>query len=129
MARRKAPQLTERELEVMHVFWEAPGPEQTIAEVRETLAARGQDLAHTTVATFITILVRKKFLEQTNDERPLRFRPIRSADDVSQNVLQDVLKRVFRGSRPALLKCLLGQERISPKERAEIDRLLREQKK
>lgn len=128
MARLKSPQLTERELAVMQVFWDTPGREHTIAEVRDTLAERKCALAYTTVATFVGILVRKKCLSQTNDERPFRYRPLRSAEDISQGLLKDLLQRVFRGSRPALLKCLLGQEHLTARERAEIHHLLQDDK-
>ena len=63
MARPKAPELTERELEIMHVFWKRG--ESTAAEIRETLAKSGRDLAYTTVATLIRILTDKEFVEQT----------------------------------------------------------------
>ncbi len=43
MARPKAKELTERELEVMHMFWEHG--EQTIAQVRDKLAVQDRDLA------------------------------------------------------------------------------------
>ena len=72
MARPKASELTERELEVMHVFWNRG--EQTVAAARDELAAGGRDLAYTTVATLVRILVDKGFLQQTNEERPFRFR-------------------------------------------------------
>ena len=41
MARPPAKDLTERELEVMHVFWQSG--EQTAAEARDRLAAAGLD--------------------------------------------------------------------------------------
>ena len=49
MARPPAKELTERELEVMHVFWNRG--ESTVAEVRDVLAESGLDRAYTTVAT------------------------------------------------------------------------------
>ena len=73
MARPRASELTERELEVMHVFWN--GGEQTVAGARTALAEAGRDLAYTTVATLVRILTEKGFLEQTHGERPFRFRP------------------------------------------------------
>ena len=51
MARPKATELTERELEIMHVFWKQGAP--TAGEVREALANAGRDLAYTTVATLV----------------------------------------------------------------------------
>ncbi len=75
MGRPPAKELTERELEVMHVFWSVG--QATAAEIRDQLATSGRDLAYTTVATLIRILSDKSFLEQTNFERPFQFRPAR----------------------------------------------------
>ena len=59
MARPPARELTERELDVMHVFWS--GGDLTAAEARDELAEGGRDLAYTTVATQVRILVDKGF--------------------------------------------------------------------
>ena len=59
MARPKAKELTERELEIMHVFWDRG--DSTAAEVREHLAGDGRNLAYTTVATLVRILDEKGF--------------------------------------------------------------------
>ena len=105
MARPAARDLTERELEVMHVFW-ADG-EMTAQDARDRLAATGTDRAYTTVATLVRILHEKGFLAATNDERPFRYAPARSYEDVSGRLLGHVLDRVFRGSREQLLVRLL----------------------
>ena len=48
MVRPKAKQLTERELEIMHVFWPSGAKQQaakfTAAEVRQRLADEGREL-------------------------------------------------------------------------------------
>jgi predicted transcriptional regulator len=127
MARPKASELTERELEVMHVFWSEG--EQTVAVVRDQLAAAGRDLAYTTVATLVRILVDKQFLRQTNDERPFRYQAIRSFEDVSGNLLTDLVRRVFGGSREQLLVRLMEQRHLTPRERAVLEGIRREKKK
>ncbi len=76
MARPKASELTERELEIMHAFWEAG--ESTIADVQQRLEADGRELAYTTVATLVRILVDKNFLRQTSERRPHTFAAVRS---------------------------------------------------
>jgi predicted transcriptional regulator len=124
MARPAAKELTERELEVMHVIWEHG--EKTAAEVREFLAAHGRDLAYTTVATLIKILVEKDFLKQTNDERPFIYKPIRSFDDVSRRLVGDLVQRVFQGSREELLMRLLDGKKLTAKERDLLKQVLRE---
>ena len=122
MARPPAKELTERELEVMHVFWTTG--QSTAAEIRDQLAAAGRELAYTTVATLIRILSDKGFLEQTNAERPFQYRPVRSFEDVSRNMLGDLVDRVFRGSREQLLVRLLEERKLTAKERTTLEALV-----
>jgi len=119
MARPPAKELTERELEVMHVFWNVG--QATPAEIRDQLAAAGRELAYTTVATLIRILSDKGFLEQTNAERPFQYRPVRSFEEVSRNMVGDLVERVFRGSREQLLVRLLEERKLTAKERAMLE--------
>jgi BlaI family penicillinase repressor len=126
MVRPQQTELTERELEVMHVFWQ--GDAMTAAKAREVLASRGIDRAYVTIANLVRILVDKGFLEATNDERPFLYRPRRSFDDVARRFVTDLVKRVFRGSREQLLMKLLdGRGKLSVKERALLKQILKEQ--
>ncbi len=124
MVRPTARDLTERELEIMHVFWERS--EATIAEVRDAMAASGLDRAHTTIATLVRILGEKGFLEPVDDRRPARYRPSRTFEEVSRRLLGDVLDRVFKGSSEQLLVRLVEQRRLSAKERARLRQILGE---
>ena len=125
MARPPAKALTERELEVMHVFWTRDG-EMTVIDARDRLAETGLDRAYTTVATLVRILSEKGYLSQTNDERPFRYKPARSYEEVSGRMLGDVLDRVFRGSREHLLVRLIERGRFSAEERALLRDILEE---
>jgi predicted transcriptional regulator len=126
MARPKAAELTERELELMHVFWEH-GP-QTAADAREQLAAGGRDLAYTTVATLVKILIDKGFLEQQGEKRPFVYHPLRTFDDVSKRLVGDLVNRVFQGSREELLVRLLDGRKLTKKEREVLEQILAEGK-
>ena len=126
MGRPKAKELTERELEIMHHFWEEG--EMTAADVRDRLAEQGNDLAYTTVATLVRILLEKDFLTQVNDQRPFSYKPAKTFEDVSGRILGDLIQKVFQGSREQLLVRLLGQKKLTAKERAAIDRLLKDKK-
>lgn len=127
MVRPAAKELTQRELEVMHVFWSGEvADHSTVADIRDQLAAGGRDLAYTTVATLVRILTEKGFLEQTNTERPFLYRPVRSFEEVSRSMLGDLVDRVFHGSREQLLVRLLEQRRLTAKERAALEAILRE---
>lgn len=126
MARPKAKELTERELELMHIFWSRA--EATAAEIREELARSGRDLAYTTVATLIRILCEKDFLEQLPGERPYQYRALRSFDEVSRSLVGDLIQRVFGGSREQLLMRLVDERKLTRQERAALERILREEK-
>lgn len=114
MARPKASQLTERELELMRLFWEFG--ELTTAEVQEKLTANGRKLAYTTVATLVKILLEKGFLKQTNDVRPFTYLPKRSFEEVSGSMVGDLVKKLFGGSREQLLIRLLDKKKLNKKE-------------
>lgn len=131
MARPKARELTERELEVMHAFWRRSlkPPHATAADVRDELAAAGRDLAYTTVATLVRILCDKGFLEQTNAERPFTYQPIRSFDEVSKSLVGDLVERLFGGQREELLVRLFEERKLTAKERAVLEDFLRQPKK
>ena len=126
MARPPAKELTERELEVMHVFWEKG--ELTANEIRDSLAEQNRDLAYTTVATLIRILFEKGFLVQTNELRPFRFKPARPFEDVSKSMIGDMVDRLFGGSREQLLLRMFDGGKMTRKERQALENLLREDK-
>lgn len=124
MARPPARDLTERELEVMHVFWAAG--ELTAADARDRLAESGRELSYPTVANLVRTLHEKGFLEPTNAERPFRYTPGRSYEDVSGRLLTDLVRRVFRGSREQLFVRLLDGRRLTDRERTVLKSLLQE---
>lgn len=126
MARPKAKELTERELEVMHVFWKLD--EATISDVRSRLESDGRKLAYTTVATLVKILVDKKFLVQTTQQRPFSFKPTRAFKEVSGNMVSDLVTRVFGGSREQLLIQLMEKKKLNKSEREFLEKILKEKK-
>ena len=126
MARPPAKELTERELEIMHVCWQHG--RLTAAEIRDQLAESGRDLAYTTVATLVRILADKGFLKQTNRTRPFVYRPLRTFEEVSRRIVSDLVDRVFQGSHTQLLVQLMESDRLSEKERELLEQLVREGK-
>jgi BlaI family penicillinase repressor len=122
MGRPPAEDLTERELEVMHVFWS--GGVATAQEARDRLAATGLDRSYPTIANLVRALHDKGFLRQTNAERPFVYEAVRSYEDVSGRLLGDLVRRVFRGSRAQLL-CRLAEERkLTTEERSILKAIL-----
>jgi predicted transcriptional regulator len=125
MGRPPAKDLTERELEVMHVFWSQG--EATAAEARDRLAAAGLDRTYTTIANLVRGLHEKGFLRQVNSERPFLYRAARTYEDVSARLLGDLVHRVFRGSRAQLLYRLVDPRKLTADERAVLEQILKEE--
>jgi predicted transcriptional regulator len=124
MGRPPSKDLTERELEVMHVFWTCG--EATAAEARDRLAETGLDRTYTTIANLVRGLHEKGFLSQLNDERPFVYLAVRSYEDVSGRLLGDLVQRVFRGSRTQLLCRLVDQRKLTAEERTILEQILKE---
>jgi BlaI family penicillinase repressor len=126
VARPTAKELTERELEVMHLFW--MHGEGTAQVTRDRLAESGLDLAYVTVANLIRLLVEKEFLTAVNSERPFIYRPLRTFEEVSSSLLGDLVKRLFSGSREQLLVQVLGGRRkLTQREKNLLEQILKEQ--
>lgn len=125
MARPAAKELTDRELEVMHTFWQHG--EQTAHEARDQLESQGLERAYVTVANLVRVLVEKGYLKPVNEQRPFRYVPTRSFEDVSKNLVGDLVRRVFHGSREQLLVHLLQAKKLTRKEKAALRSLLEDE--
>jgi predicted transcriptional regulator len=113
--------LAPQELEVMKVVWRRGSA--TVRDVYETLRA-GRPLAYTTVMTTMNILETKGFLEKTREDRAFRYTPRRSRQQVVGAMVKDFVNRVFDGAAQPLLLHLATSETLSPKERAQLKKLI-----
>jgi BlaI family transcriptional regulator, penicillinase repressor len=125
MPRPAAKELTQRELEVMHLFWTHGS--LTAAAARDHLAEAGRDLTYTTVATLVRLLFEKGFVKPLNDERPFVYASVRSQEDVSKRLLSQVLDCVFKGSREQLLLRLFEEHQLTEQERGLLQAILVEE--
>ena len=125
MNRPAAEALTERELEVMHVFW--GNGQQSALDARDELEKRGRVLTYTTVATLCKILWEKEYLARIGEARPFQFKPARSFQEVSKHLVSELVQRVFQGSREQLLLNVIGSKKLSKQKRKMLEDLLREE--
>ena len=122
MARPKTPELTDRELAVMQVFWQTE--EATAEQARQALLKTGEEVAYVTIANVVRGLMKKGFLKQTHSERPYRYTAVRSFDDVSNKLLGAFMGRLFQGSRQAMLAQLLKHRKLNKSERKLLEQIL-----
>ena len=130
MARPASIHPTDFELEILKVLWnDSP---QTVRDIRERLAKKGRDNAHTSVITMLNIMVDKGYLDKKKNGKSYLFWPIVSQADVSQKMLGDMVDRVFEGSAKSLMLNLIDAEDIGREEllelRKRINQKMKEQK-
>jgi len=113
---------TERELDIMAVLWQH-GP-STVAEVRSQL---DDDVSHNTVATMLTILENKGYVDHVEEGRAFRYRPIVDREAAGTSAFSRLVDTVFGGSAEALLTHFVRDRRLSKAELERIRRVLDEQ--
>lgn len=110
MARKQTPTLTEAELRIMKVVWEAEE-----ASVNDVLGALAPDskLAYNTVLTTMRILERKGYLRHVKQGRAYIYKPIVNQAKARRKAVQHMLDNFFDNSAEALMLSLMKDEKIS----------------
>ena len=122
MARPKSEYPTELELRILKVLWEkSPLP---VRDVRRALADAGRQLAHTSVITTLNVMVRKKYLKRSMQRNAYLFTPRVARNDVTRQVLGDVVNRVFDGSAKAVMLSLIDTADLDADDVQELRRLI-----
>ncbi len=131
MARPASGYPTDLELEILKIVWKSAP--QTVRQIRTRLAESGRKCAHTSVITILNIMVDKGYLEKKKDGKSYLFWPIVAEESVSQQMLGDMVTRVFDGSAKRLVLNLIDGESIEEAELLELRKLInqkvREQRK
>jgi predicted transcriptional regulator len=121
MTRGPAEYPTELELLILKVLWdEAPLP---VRDIRKRLAARGRDLAHTSVITTLNTMFDKGQLRRTKEKNAFLFAPRVDREEVSRHMLGDIVDRVFDGSAAAVMLSLFDCSDINDNDVKELRRL------
>lgn len=122
MARPHSRFPTELELQILKILWrEAPSPAR---EVQAALATDGRSLAKTSVITTLNTMFDKGYLTRRKQGNTYLFTPLISEDEVGDQVLGDVVDRVFDGSTSAVLMKLFDVRDIDDEELKELRRVI-----
>ena len=120
--------LYERELDVMQVLWER-GP-STVAEVRDAIP---DEMAYTTVLTYLRRMEEKGYVSHEEEGRAHRYRPLIERQQVRESALQRLTRRFFDGSTEMVLSYLVSDRKLSEADlrrlRELVDRRLPEEER
>ncbi|HBI69060.1 BlaI/MecI/CopY family transcriptional regulator [Massilia sp. IC2-278] len=119
------PKPTAAELDLLQVLW--PLGAATARQVHESMQKTRPDVTYATVLRLMQIMHTKGLLIRDESERSHVYAPAQPQDSLQTNLLKDLMQRAFAGSAKALVLAAL-KSGISKKERAEIEKLLKEDK-
>ncbi|MDN4058058.1 BlaI/MecI/CopY family transcriptional regulator [Massilia sp. YIM B02769] len=119
------PKPTAAELDLLQVLW--PLGAATARQVHESMQKNRPDVTYATVLRLMQIMHTKGLLIRDESERSHVYAPAQPQDSLQTNLLKDLVQRAFAGSAKALVLAAL-KSGISKKERAEIEKLLKEDK-
>jgi predicted transcriptional regulator len=120
------PKPTAAELELLQSLW--PLGSATAKQVHEAMLADKPDLAYGTVLRLMQIMHTKGILLRDESQRSHIYAPAQAQATLQSSLLKDLVQKAFAGSAKALVLAAL-RSGISKKEREEIEKLLKEEKK
>ncbi|MYM21512.1 BlaI/MecI/CopY family transcriptional regulator [Duganella sp. FT135W] len=120
------PKPTAAELELLQALW--PLGQATAKQVHEAMLGDKPDLAYSAVLRLMQIMHTKGILTRDESQRSHIYAPAQAQDALQSSLLKDLVQKAFAGSAKALVLAAL-RNGISKKERAEIEKLLKEEKK
>jgi|SRR5450830_189590 predicted transcriptional regulator len=118
------PKPTAAELDLLQTLW--PLGAATAKQVHEAMLAERPDVTYATVLRLMQIMHGKGLLIRDDSQRSHVYAPAQAQDALQTNLLKDLVQKAFAGSAKALVLTAL-RSGISKKERAEIEKLLKEE--
>jgi len=120
------PKPTAAELDLLQALW--PLGSATAKQVHEAMLAEKPELAYGTVLRLMQIMHTKGILIRDESQRSHIYAPAQAQDALQTNLLRDLMQKAFAGSAKALVLAAL-RSGISKKERAEIEKILKDEAK
>jgi len=117
--------LGDLQLRIMRVLWQAAPA--SVADVQARLD--GEPLAYTTVATMLRKMEDRGLLQHREEGRKFQYEPIVTAEEVTRNMADDLVERLFEGSLAATLSHLLRTREVSREELARLEQLIQERRR
>jgi len=112
-------QLTKAEEQIMQILWSLK--EATVKEILDTFSENRP--ARTTVATILSILENKSFVEHHTDGRINIYRPLISKENYSRKQLSGLVNDYFGGSFTSMVSFFATENNLDIEE---VDQILKE---
>jgi len=114
--------ITESEVEVMRVLWEAED-ELPIADIRRTLEEKSK-WETSTIKTLLRRLCEKGVVLATKKE-VFYYKPLVSEEEYNEYTTQSLIDRLYSGSAKSLVASLLGSKKLNDSDIEELRTLFK----
>ena len=115
--------LTDVELQVMNVLWSCE--KASVHQVLDVLNHNGKrDYAYTTVSTLLRVLEKKGVVGSEKVGRGHLYFAQVQKENYQEKAAKHLVTNVFEGSATNLIRNLLGTEKLTQEELAEVQQLL-----
>ena len=121
MARPPTDEPTPAELEILNVLWET-GP-IPLSQICEALRLN-RPVATTTVATVLTVMLKKDLVTRDRIERGSLWAAKISRQSTAKGMVSKLVEQLFAGSANSLVAHLIDEGKISAAQRQELLELL-----
>ena len=110
----------------MRVLWDLG--EGNVTQVHQLLS-KDKAHAYTTIATMLKKMEGRKLLNHRVEGRTFIYFPIVKESDVTRNMTDDLVDRLFKGSLSEMVSHLLQSREVSAKELKKLEELIAKQKR
>ena len=119
---KRSYRLGDLQLQIMKILWDKH--QASVSEIHQILS--NTELAYTTIATMLRKMEVKGLVDHVVEGRSFLYRPLINENEVTQNMAEDVLNRVFEGSLADMVSHLLTRHEVSPGELERLEKLIQE---
>jgi len=124
----KTQKLSDANLEIMNIVWDRGAV--SINDALEAINLQRKDkLKRATIQVQMKRLEKYDWLKYRKVGREFYYSALRGQEEATKDILDNVRKKVFRGSRAELVKCLFADSNVSSEELERIMQYLEKCKK
>lgn len=120
--KKEMPMLTQMESEMMTALWKIG--KGSVRDILNQLPEDGRKVAYTSAATIVRILEEKNYVRSIKDGKTHIFETLVPLENYQKKTLRHVIDQFFNGTATGLVKNLLGDEKLSEAEKAEIRKMI-----
>jgi BlaI family transcriptional regulator, penicillinase repressor len=111
---------------IMQVLWKKK--KATAQEITDEIN-KVEPIKHSTVQTFLRVLVKKKIVAFEVDKRTFVYYPMANSESVTRSAVRNFIDTTFSGSLEGMIAYIIKNTDITPDQLEKIKKLLDEEEK